>query len=635
MHAPSRSRANRTGRRAATLLVGLAVATGLTVLAPAGEAFAATTTISDSSSCVAYGGTWQPMDGSCRITSSKTIASGDTLVVSVSTDFATLTNNGTLTIDSSASVTTGTFVNNASAVLNAGGWMFRVYGSGMTNHGTIYNTAGELGMARVGSNDGTIEVSHQFLLTDSFANSGTITIQCGGYITLMLDGVITGTPPTYLCAPPSVSPAVTGTTGAGGWYRSDVGISWTVSGEQSSSGCGPVTVTADTASSTFTCSATNANGTTNSPVTVQRDTMAPSVSATATRADTTAYTVGTWTNQAVTVHASCSDSTSGVASCPSDQTVMADGSTTASGTVTDVAGNSAALSFGPILIDTVAPSVAVTGPTGGATYSTSNVPAAGCSTTDADSGVATTATVQLTGGPVGAVTATCSGGTDAAGNAAPPVAVSYTVAVVAAEWAYSPSGVVASSEHAVSGGNGTAVVTFTLDHPAPSTGLEADWWTIDGTATSPDDYTAASGTVQFAPGATSASVSVGLVDDSMVESSESFTVAMSSLRVPTTPISVTLHILDAPPAAAVQVQVDIADDDVTTTTGAPATSEAPATTEAVAPATTEAPASIVTVSGTLPSTGSDTSTALQLALAAVAIGSVLLGSRRLARYRAS
>jgi hypothetical protein len=82
-----------------------------------------------------------------------------------------------------------------------------------------------------------------------------------------------------------------------------------------------------------------------------------------------------------------------------------------------------------VKIDKTAPSVAVTGVTNGATYTFGNVPAAGCTTSDSLSGVAVPATVAVTGGSNGAgsFVATCSGGTDNAGNVAAPVSVSYTV----------------------------------------------------------------------------------------------------------------------------------------------------------------------------------------------------------------
>ncbi|MFL6438674.1 MAG: PxKF domain-containing protein [Terriglobales bacterium] len=81
-------------------------------------------------------------------------------------------------------------------------------------------------------------------------------------------------------------------------------------------------------------------------------------------------------------------------------------------------------------IDKTLPLVTVTGVHDGATYTVGSVPTAGCATTDTLSGVATNATLSLTGGTanhVGKFTAACNGGTDVAGNAAPPVSATYSV----------------------------------------------------------------------------------------------------------------------------------------------------------------------------------------------------------------
>jgi X-Pro dipeptidyl-peptidase len=70
--------------------------------------------------------------------------------------------------------------------------------------------------------------------------------------------------------------------------------------------------------------------------------------------------------------------------------------------------------------DATAPAVAVSGVANGATYVLGSVPAAKCNTTDATSGVATNASLSLTGGSsvgIGHFSATCSGGSDVAGNA--------------------------------------------------------------------------------------------------------------------------------------------------------------------------------------------------------------------------
>ena len=96
----------------------------------------------------------------------------------------------------------------------------------------------------------------------------------------------------------------------------------------------------------------------------------------------------------------------------------------------DSANNTATVQLAPINIDKTPPVVTVTGVTDGAVYPFgSAIPTAGCNTTDALSGVASNATITVTGGPngVGAFTATCSRATDVAGNVAPAVSATYFV----------------------------------------------------------------------------------------------------------------------------------------------------------------------------------------------------------------
>ena len=74
---------------------------------------------------------------------------------------------------------------------------------------------------------------------------------------------------------------------------------------------------------------------------------------------------------------------------------------------------------------------------------------------------------------------------------------------------------------------GTATFTVSLSATSPQT-VSAAYASADGTATAPADYTAVSGTVTFAPGETSQTVSVSLVGDSVDEPDETFTVVLSS-----------------------------------------------------------------------------------------------------------
>jgi hypothetical protein len=96
------------------------------------------------------------------------------------------------------------------------------------------------------------------------------------------------------------------------------------------------------------------------------------------------------------------------------------------GTCVDNAGNQASFTVIGIDIDLTDPDVSVTGVSNGAHYTLGSVPAAGCETSDGLSGVQTEAVLSTSGGPVGTVTATCSGATDNADNSG-SASVSYSV----------------------------------------------------------------------------------------------------------------------------------------------------------------------------------------------------------------
>jgi hypothetical protein len=83
---------------------------------------------------------------------------------------------------------------------------------------------------------------------------------------------------------------------------------------------------------------------------------------------------------------------------------------------------------------------------------------------------------------------------------------------------------------AVSEGNsGTSTATFTVTLNPPSLGtVTVDYATANGTAVAPDDYTATSGTLTFAPGETSKTVSVSVNGDTTDEPDERFTLNLSN-----------------------------------------------------------------------------------------------------------
>jgi hypothetical protein len=149
---------------------------------------------------------------------------------------------------------------------------------------------------------------------------------------------------------PTITPTVIGTLGNNGWYTSNVTVSWSVADSVGASistqtGCTPVTVAADTAGKSFTCSAATAGGAATKSVTIERDTTAPTIGI-------TVPTNGGSYPRGATVSASytCADSLSGVASCVGS---TASGTPLSTGTVgaqsftvtaTDRAGNAATTS---------------------------------------------------------------------------------------------------------------------------------------------------------------------------------------------------------------------------------------------------------------------------------------------------
>jgi hypothetical protein len=178
----------------------------------------------------------------------------------------------------------------------------------------------------------------------------TVTDSAGNYDTASLE-FEANTPDT---TPPVVTSEVVGTLGQGGFYTSDVTVTWTVTDAESdieeTAGCEPATINTDAESHALNCRATSEGGLTEESLTISRDATPPSVT--------------------------------------------------------------------------------VTGVSDGAVYTLGVVPAAGCDTQDATSGVQTQATATLAGGNpdgTGQFTATCGGAVDVAGNAAGPVSATYTV----------------------------------------------------------------------------------------------------------------------------------------------------------------------------------------------------------------
>ena len=143
---------------------------------------------------------------------------------------------------------------------------------------------------------------------------------------------------TVDATPPVVTPNVTGTLGANGWYTGNVTVSFSVNDPDtpvtSTTGCGTATVSADTTGTAFSCTAISVGGSRTASVTVKRDATAPVV----TCPTSPAYAIG---QVGATLTASVADATSGTpaatVSGPVQTAAAGAGSVTLS--ATDNAGN--------------------------------------------------------------------------------------------------------------------------------------------------------------------------------------------------------------------------------------------------------------------------------------------------------
>ncbi len=81
----------------------------------------------------------------------------------------------------------------------------------------------------------------------------------------------------------------------------------------------------------------------------------------------------------------------------------------------------------------------------------------------------------------------------------------------------------------VEGNSGSKNAVFTVSLSAASTtAVTVNYATSNGTATAGSDYTAASGSITFAPGETSKTINVAILGDTTVESDETFNLVLSS-----------------------------------------------------------------------------------------------------------
>ncbi|GAB1640553.1 Neogenin [Krasilnikovia sp. MM14-A1259] len=227
-------------------------------------------------------------------------------------------------------------------------------------------------------------------------------------------------------AAPTVTATVVGDLNSDGWYRTAPTVHFTCADAGSGVASCPAdrTVTTDGSGQQISGTGTDkAGNTATATVKVNVDLTAPAI---------TASVVGDagpdgWYRTAPTVRYSCTDNLSGVAACPTDQKVTAEGAgQNVTGTATDKARNVATAKT-KINVDRTAPTVSVTGATDGTRYAPDAMPTVGCATADTGSGVNAKATATIDMDDRGGYTVTCAGATDKAGNSAAPVKVGYTV----------------------------------------------------------------------------------------------------------------------------------------------------------------------------------------------------------------
>ena len=153
---------------------------------------------------------------------------------------------------------------------------------------------------------------------------------------------VLGGAPSAVAVPPEITVTITGTLGLNGWYRSNVTVSWTVVGADSTSGCDTRTLITDTPGTKITCTATSGLDSTSKSVTIKLDKTAPAVSAAASRPPD----ANGWYNHALAIAFAGTDATSGIASCSSAGYEGPDNpSASVAGSCADVAGNATGVSF--------------------------------------------------------------------------------------------------------------------------------------------------------------------------------------------------------------------------------------------------------------------------------------------------
>lgn len=188
--------------------------------------------------------------------------------------------------------------------------------------------------------------------------------------------------------PPVINAMATPAANAAGWNDTNVTVTFTCSDATSGvASCPqPQSITTQGANQVVSGTAVdNAGNTATASVTLNIDKTAPAIIASQSSPPNAAG----WNNTDVTVSFQCSDSLSGVATCPTSQTVSGEGANQAiSGTAIDLAGNSASATA-TINLDETPPVISISSPANNSVSSISTLQITGTAT-DALSGVAST-----------------------------------------------------------------------------------------------------------------------------------------------------------------------------------------------------------------------------------------------------